>query len=270
MRYRQPQSGRIKLDALNPLTKGLIGAWSYYSADGTSAIDLSGNNSAGVGTITGNPTLVTTTRGNALSFNGSTQYIHFGTPTQTVSGKYTVLAWVNPSSFAETGCIFSTREGNDGSIDFKIPSGGTTIHGDIGYGSSWINTAADATYTFAINTWYQIAYVVTTAGYTIYINGAQVGSGSFSNTPLLWDSLHTLNIGRVGSGIGDEYFNGLIGEVLVYNRALIASDVLSLYNNPWQLLADNKLILKPATGGAPFIASPPNIVRQAVKRASYY
>jgi hypothetical protein len=71
-----------------------------------------------------------------------------------------------------------------------------------------------------------------------------VGSGSFSNTPLLWDSLHTLNIGRVGSGIGDEYFNGLIDEVLVYNRALIASDVLSLYNNPWQLFKDQARILK--------------------------
>ena len=249
MRYRQPQNN-VSVALANPLTRGLIGLWSYYRLDSVTLLDVSGNTSAGKGTLVGSPTLVTSNRGQSLNFDGTTQYVSFSTPTATVSGSYTVAAWVNPNSFAGMNSIFSTREGGpDSSFDFKIGPGGGIVYGDIGNGAGWLTTNANANFTFALNTWYHIAYVVTPSGYTIYVNGSQIGAGSFSGTPLLWNSVHIPNIGFIGAQLGTEFFAGQIDNVTVHNRALLANEILSLYNNPWQIFKDQARILKAATGG---------------------
>jgi Concanavalin A-like lectin/glucanases superfamily len=103
------------------------------------------------------------------------------------------------------------------------------IHGDIGDGVSWLTTSADtAAGTVVAGQWYLVTYTITPTGYSIYKNGGLVGSGVISGTLLLYDATHTLRIGEAGTG--GEYFDGVIDDVRIYNRALSATEIKQLYN----------------------------------------
>src|SRR5947199_4505297 len=91
----------------------------------------------------------------------------------------------------------------------------------------WLSTAADANISLALNQWHHYLYAVTPNAYTIYMDGVQVGSGSFSGTPLLYNSSTRFRIGESAQG---EFFPGMIDDVRIYNRALSASEVKQLYN----------------------------------------
>ncbi len=160
---------------------------------------------------------------NAIKLNGTNQYATANTGSDAVTDKFTVEAWVKAAQPAAVSTIFSTRSGADNSFDMKL-QGGNTIHGDIGDGSSWITTSADASFSYTTGRWYHIAYVVTTTGYTIYANGKAVGSGTFgAGHPLLYNVTHTATIGTYAAT--GEYFGGDIDEVRVYNDALTQAQV---------------------------------------------
>ncbi len=177
--------------------------------------------------------------GAARSFNGASEYL-YAAPTSTVSGSFTVDVWVKPSSAATgtTYSFFSTRTpGYDYSFDAKLMNG-NKIHADIGTGTAWITTTADASFTYSANAWYNIAYVVTTTGYTIYVNGTQVGSGSYSSTPLLWDTNHHVYIGQVGY-VGAEWFSGSIDEVRLFNVVRSTPEIVNLWSFKYNLLTSS-------------------------------
>jgi alpha-tubulin suppressor-like RCC1 family protein len=153
--------------------------------------------------------------GHALSFNGSNYVI--AAPTGSVSGTFTVEAWVNPARTNGAMEIFSTRAPGEFSFDMQVDSG-FRLHGDIGNGSSWLTTSADASFAYTSNQWFHVAYVVGPNSYTIYANGQQVGSGSFpSSTPLLYDNAHPITIGAWTPA--NTLFNGKLDEVRVWSVA---------------------------------------------------
>ncbi len=158
----------------------------------------------------------------ALHFDGVDDYVFLPQENFNVNGSFTVEAWVKPEDVTSTMHIFSTREGNDLAFDIQI-TGGNTIHGDIGDGSNWLTTAADANYIYTTNTWFHIAYVVVPGGYTIYVNGNEVGSGTFSGTALLLDDNRFLSLGRHD---GDAtFFKGDMDEVRIWSRALTKCEI---------------------------------------------
>ncbi|MFA6469759.1 MAG: FG-GAP-like repeat-containing protein, partial [Bacteroidota bacterium] len=168
-------------------------------------------------TFTTNPT-----EGYSLLFDGTDDYISVATGASTLSAPYTIEVWVKPNTTSGTLCFFDTRGPGEFGFDVKLQNG-TTIHADIGSGSGWLTTSADATLNYSAGTWYHIAYAVTTSGYTIYANGNQVGSGSFGGTPLLFDANHNTIIGSQGGG--GEFFNGFISNVRVWDVARTQAEI---------------------------------------------
>lgn len=164
--------------------------------------------------------------GHALAFSGSNYVI--AAPTGTVSGTFTVEAWVNPATTSGAMEIFSTRAPGEYGFDMQLDSG-VRIHGDIGNGFSWITTSADANFSYTSNQWFHVAYVVTPSGYTIYANGQQVGSGPIPfSTPLLYDSTHPITI---GAWTPDSHlFNGKLDEVRVWSVARSQAQLQSSMN----------------------------------------
>ena len=67
-----------------------------------------------------------------------------------------------------------------------------------------------------------------------------------------------INIGkRHDTAASVNYFPGKIDDVRIYNRALSAGEVLSIYTNPFGLVLPPKNILLPyATSGTPTLSSP--------------
>jgi hypothetical protein len=164
--------------------------------------------------------------GYAFSFNGTNQYVSI-VPAGSLAGTFTVDFWAMPMNTSGILGLIGSRTPQDYSYDLKFMNG-NLIHGDIGNGSSWITTTADAVYAYTAGTWYHLASVVTPTNYAIYVNGSLVGSGSYSSsTPLLFDSNHNLLIGY--TGFGTEYMCGLVDEVHIYNRALASSEVQAIY-----------------------------------------
>ncbi len=206
---------------------------SHYTFDGTGN-DLVGGrnltlvNGAGIG-AEGAPGVG---GGQSLSLLGGTDYATYNVLAgDTLSGSYTVSAWLKPvSGTAGPQTFIATRQPTDNAFDAKFQND-RQIHGDIGNGAgAWITTAADASFDYRGNQWQHVAYSVGPTGYTIYANGQQVASGTYAaNTPTLWDANNDLFIGAalLGGNAASENFNGLIDEVKVYNTALSAEDILA-------------------------------------------
>jgi hypothetical protein len=213
----------------NDVTNGLIGEWKFdeaTSTTSTSAYDSSGNNNTG--TLVNSPTRQSGSVckiANCLNFGG-TNYVLVNA-SGSLAAAFSVAAWTQPSNTDDTLAIFGSRSPSDFSFDAKF-NGDGTIHGDIGNGSSWLSTSADADLPYSAGVWYHIVYAVTGSGYTIYVNGNQVGIGTYSGTPLLYNTNHILRIGDSGYG---EYFVGNIDDVRVYNHALSADEVKRLYTS---------------------------------------
>ncbi|MGK4568075.1 LamG domain-containing protein [Flavobacterium sp. 3HN19-14] len=137
--------------------------------------------------------------GGALDFDGNDDYVSIAQSSgSTISGNFTIEAWIQPKHATKTMHIFSSRTPSENGFDLQILNG-NTIHGDIGNGTAWLTTTANATYNYTVGTWFHVAYVVTTTGYTIYVNGNQLATGTYAGgaaTPLLLNNTHNLQLGR--------------------------------------------------------------------------
>jgi hypothetical protein len=74
--------------------------------------------------------------------------------------------------------------------------------------------------------WYHFVGVYDGTTVHLYVNGVEEINAPFSGT--LLQTTAPLCIGRYGTA--DEPVNGLVDEVRLYNRALSATDVQTLYN----------------------------------------
>lgn len=212
------------IQSLPPGGRGLVGYWPINEGSGTVAYDYSGNAATGTwtGTMTNGSYYTKDANGNYVGiFNGSNNLLAM-TSKMGVSGTFTVSVWAKPLDTG-TRTFFSSRVGGN-NFDAKF-MGGNLIHGDIGSGSSWIDTTADASFNYALNTWYEVTYVVTPTGYTIYEDGNKVGEGTYATSdPLLYATSSQFGVDQSG-----EYFYGDVADMRIYNRALSASEIKAIY-----------------------------------------
>jgi hypothetical protein len=129
--------------------------------------------------------------------------------------------------------VFGTRFGGENTFDFKVEA--TMVHGDIGNGNAWLDTAIDILSTntgtngqggdLAVNTWYMITYVIdnTNQQVRLYLDADLKQTISISGTPLLMQAGQSMRIGHTGSDT--EWMNGLIDDVRIYNYALSGDEV---------------------------------------------
>ncbi len=198
------------------ITSGLVGYWKMDETAGTTAYDFSG--SGNNGTLAGAvlPAPVSGQISGALSFNGTSSKINLGSVA--VGANATITAWVKTTAGGEVP-VFSNR--TTGTLYFGMTSGKFFIYDNAATPSpSMVSNNAVNT-----NTWHHIAWVSNGATSTMYIDGvldksqAQTRVGSTGVSNIGWDASNIT-----------EYFPGSIDDVRVYNRALSASEVKSIYN----------------------------------------
>jgi type II secretory pathway pseudopilin PulG len=213
----------LEQDILN----GLVGYWKFDEAGGTWAHDSSGNGN--LGTLTNSPirTASTTCKiGSCLAFNGTSQYINLGSNSSLNQNIFSFAAWIKPVSVTQ-GTIFGGFRTNGDTKNFVRLSNGKI--GVDQYPPS--GGAINSNTTLLVNNWYHIAVIQNGTYWAVYVNGVLDNSNNSAETysggtPTQW------NIGRrelVGS---EGYYNGLIDDVRVYDRALSAAEVYQLYNSP--------------------------------------
>jgi len=209
----------------------LVGWWKFDEGAGTFIIDWSGYNNNG--SIRGNPQWVDGHDGGALKFDGNGDYVEIAYSPKLGLNDFTVSAWVNIATEPGVFGVHGTRVGGEYTFDFKVQA--TNVHGDIGTGSAWIDTALDieSTHTgttgqggdLQVNTWYMITYVIDNTNHQVrlYLDGDLKRTISISGTALLMTAGESMRIGH--TGYGSEWMNGMIDDVRLYNVALTQAQI---------------------------------------------
>ena len=215
------------------IVPGLVAAYGFAAGNGTTTADASGNNLTG--TLTGGTTWTTAGKyGNALAFDGTTSYVDLGNPPALqLTGSMTWSAWIfataNPP---DDGQIIAKSGANDGWQFKTSPDTGPHTFGVAVSAGTTSHTQRYSTATRALNTWYHVAgvYNATAQTLNIYVNGV-LDNGVLSGTvpAAQFNSAQNVNIGRRAGGF---YFQGIIDEVRIYNRALTQTEIQTDMTTP--------------------------------------
>jgi hypothetical protein len=137
----------------------------------------------------------------------------------------TLEAWVRPSILATSWrtVLFKEQAGNlvyglYGNRNTTVPN--TQIY--VGTKARSVNGTA----ALALNAWTHVAATYDGAVLRLYVGGAQVATLAIAGS--ITTSTGVLHIG--GNAVWPEWFNGLIDEVRVYNRALTPAELLQDMN----------------------------------------
>ncbi|MEK7542877.1 MAG: LamG-like jellyroll fold domain-containing protein [Patescibacteria group bacterium] len=222
----------------NDVTNGLVGEWKFdevQTSTSTTTYDATGNNNHG--TLSGGPTRASSTCkiANCLSFDGINDYVTIGDINNLdASTAFTVSAWVNRQGDSVSGGAGTiagkwNTAGASGWFIEVMDSGDANPNAFRFFVSGVSDTSLYATTTFSNSTWYNISAVYDGSNKYIYINGVAT-SELTTGTPTTTNDPFQIGF-NTGSGDGNNYMNGLIDDVRVYNRALSADDVKRLHNN---------------------------------------
>jgi len=195
------------------------GRTSSYSGSGNQWNDLSVNNNTG--TLQNTPTY-SSLNGGILTFNGSNQYTTFSSPSNIPIGNsnYTISVWFNTASLGTNAFV---GWGNFG-VTNQVTALRLSATGFIHY---WWGNDLSVNTALSINTWYNVVARFDGTNRQIWLNNVLIGGdtpGSSHNVP----NANNLTIGTTNV---NEYFNGKISNVEIYNRAISDSEIAELYND---------------------------------------
>ncbi|MFC0437396.1 LamG-like jellyroll fold domain-containing protein [Kutzneria buriramensis] len=203
------------------------GWWPLNQTTGTTVPDTSGNGNTAAATN------VTWTDG-AASFDGTSSQIDTNGPALNTAGSYSVSAWVKLTKVG--GYYTAVSQGGNGDSSFYLQyndhlQGWTFDSPNIESSTPTNIPAAHDTQPPALNTWTHLVGIFdsSTSTMSLYVNNRLAGTDT-NTTP--WSGKGSLVIGATHNtnGVQGDYFPGEIGNVQVYQRALSATDVQTLFN----------------------------------------
>lgn len=195
---------------------------SWWTLDSGAAADKSGNGNNG--TLVNAPTAVTGKLAQALSFNGSTQYV-LGSNGITTS-PLTMCGWFKYTSGVVALADLSTGTANWDGWYIQVNGGNWFFEAvsNQNFGAGAVGATA------RVGSWDFVCGVVTNdSSRTIYVNGVAGGTDTSAITPVIGSQKLSIGASVRGAGNIDNYFNGAIDDVRLYNRALIIGDIRQLY-----------------------------------------
>jgi prepilin-type N-terminal cleavage/methylation domain-containing protein len=210
---------------------GLVGYWNFEERSGSSTLDQSGNGNTGswTGTPTGNNgTYYTGGKVGSYAgyFDGSTDYVDLSSSALASSSPsvVTIAVWVNISSWpaAWPGIVDFSEKGTYNSCPSawglynEAGTGIVVVENDL---AKWQILKSSF-----LAGWNHIVAVWNGTNASMYINGIAAGSSFYD-----FNYCDTGNNAAIGRGSGS-YFNSLIDDVRIYNRALSAAEIRALYN----------------------------------------
>ena len=212
-------SNEVSADVPNGPLPGLVAAYGFDEASGTTVADRSGNGNTGT---LANATWTSGGKyGSALSFNGSNAWVTVANASSlNLTTGLTAEAWVNPSALgsAYRTVLFREQPGNEVYSLYANQSSPQAPVGEV-YAGGYKDAVGSGA--LPIGSWTHLAMSYDGASVRLYVNGTLVSTTAAPGS--LASSSGVLRIG--GNNIWGEYFSGLIDEVRLYNRALSASEI---------------------------------------------
>ena len=197
-----------------------MAAYNFDEGSGTVVHDTSGNGINGTALYT---TWTTGKYGEALTFNGTTSNVWINdAPILHLTNGMTLEAWVYPTSTTARYRDVIYKGDDNYYLEATSPQAGAPLAGGT-FTSDLVGTSA-----LPVNTWSYLAATYDRSTLRLYVNGVQVASKSA--TAAMAVSSNPLQIG--GNMIYGSYYNGVIDEVRIYNRALTQAQIQSDMNTP--------------------------------------
>jgi Concanavalin A-like lectin/glucanases superfamily/Bacterial Ig domain/Chitobiase/beta-hexosaminidase C-terminal domain/Bacterial Ig-like domain (group 2) len=215
-------------------TAGLVGYWSFDPAyvNGSTIYDQSGYSGDATALSTN---FVTGQIGQAAQFNGSSSYVQIASSLSTdrydLMGDLSLSLWVETkSSGAPQALISRYSSGGSGSGYLLRTNASGTVELLLGIENLAGGNNTLVTDVTKINdgNWHHVALVIRLGtSVSFYIDGALSSSQAIDTAAAPAPSLFQFGL-NPWTPYGT-YFNGTMDEVRIYNRALSANDVASLY-----------------------------------------
>ncbi|TXH00473.1 MAG: LamG domain-containing protein [Candidatus Moraniibacteriota bacterium] len=236
--YFRAQAG-IKTGVVSPtgsLTSGLVGYWTFDRAqlNGTTAYDRSASKYHG--SLTNGPTLTDGMLAQAVDLDGSNDYVtmndqpnlDFGDAADlSISGWFyrdtfttddAIVAKINGLLPGETGYVVYIDDATDQLI-FRV-----------GDGIDSYTVSSTPTYTTAQWVHFAVVWDQDSAANTkLYANGQAIASTSSGTIGNVNDLTNALGFRLGNTFAGSDYFDGKLDDMRVYNRALTATEIQTLY-----------------------------------------
>jgi len=207
----------------------LLAWWKLDEAKSSFAADYSGNDY--YGTLTGSPQWADGYLDSALTFNGATDYVDFGTPAALYQPKtYTYCAWfkVAKDIAGNSGaqyllCLGSRSDLVLGVEDAVGVNGDLSLHYyDTAPGFHAVSVGQTA---WRAGEWHMVAATKDATGHKIYLDGVLRNSDTNTRDDN-YATTRMISIGARGwTNPKIAFFNGTIDDVRIYSRALSADEI---------------------------------------------
>ncbi len=222
-----------------PLRDGLIGYWNFE--DGTSPSVIYDKSGSGVhGSVIGSPMWSAGLRGQAIEIRNSSGHIVLGTSNDYNYGDsqdFSVSVWVKTDAIVNDGPVIGNKNwasgANIGWVIAPRPATGSwqwNYRGELGSRLDYRPSSP----ALADNQWHMLTVTHDRAGNaTFYFDGAKQSQIDISASPGSIHAGYPTVIGTDGTqGTAyNRWWNGLIDEVSMWNRALSESEVAELFGS---------------------------------------
>jgi len=224
--HQKPMLG-LQINWVHPLSDGLVGCWLFNEGSGNKVFDLSG--SGHDGTLVNSPIWTSGDSGPVLQFDdANNRYIDIDDGTFFILDKITVVTRVKILSGAVNYDGIVTKSdwdngwglwcSNDFSSKIRWHCGNYEGAGSIISTAIWEGAG-----------WVTVAGTYDRQNVRLYINGLEDASAAYTDA-IADPGDHTL----IGKYVSDNYvLDGYIKYVMIYNRALSASEIALLYREPF-------------------------------------
>jgi hypothetical protein len=203
---------------------GLVAAYNFDEASGTTVLDSSSNGLNG--TITGATRTTTAHTGQALSFDGTNDWVTVNDAAVLDVTRVTLEAWVRPTALSGWRTVIMKETPTALAYTLYAHDNAPRPAGYINNGGPDLDVQGTAA--LGLNTWTHLAMTYDGANMRFYVNGALVGTRAATGS--IATSTNPLRIG--GNAPWGEYFAGQIDDVRVYNRALTLAEIQTDMNTP--------------------------------------
>lgn len=200
------------------------GQVSYWKFDGDATDEIGQND----GTNNGATYTSSGKINGAYSFDGSNDYINLGNDSSITTGLesgFTISLWVYPTNLGTIQRLID-NDYSDNSFFFLIRDN-QKIRIAINKSNTWYEYTTS--FTIPENQWTLLTWIFDGSDGTskIYKNLTEESTTLISNPDF---SANDVLIGRKGQS-SEQFFNGLIDEPAIWNRALTQSEITALYNS---------------------------------------
>jgi len=214
--------GMVLTSVAKAADPNLVGCWRFDEGAGTVAADSSGYGNDG--TLNGAPEWVASRLGGALDFDGSADFVEVPhSPSLSITDEITIAAWTYMRASA-SGEMAIVSKGGWAAND--LPYELTETPGDVIFWQFYDDGGRDscAPSSPPVDEWHHIAGTYDGKVFKCYIDGELAEEwGYVGKMP---ENTASVTIGRRSRG--GTFFNGMIDEVQIYNRALTAAEIKQL------------------------------------------